>query len=279
MGKKKKEVVKKKKVFFKKGAKKAVSAIKKYQYKVPANSMALATVSYNDIAKPDMFESKNKQGQSLHLLKSHFPQKVIDFINMPTPAKYIFEREGAGGKKFKYIPGWYAKKCANYAFGFNQSFEIKSHTIVGVSALVEGRFLVNDPKTGKEILHKDDIGGHIIRFAKDKARTPENAVDIANDYKSAVTDCMKRCMSQIGFWKDVYGVNEAKDEGVRVKDEAPRETVVAVKNEKVVEQTMEDAILCSRCDGIMTQAESDFSMRLYKKNICRECQAELKGKK
>lgn len=267
MTKKMKKVVKKLNKIAKEGKKKARASKKAIPKNT--NSMALATISYNDIVRPEMFENKNSKGQELHLLKSHFPVKVIDFINMPTPKKYIFEREGTGGKKFLYIPGWYAKKCANFAFGFNHSFEIKNKSIAGVSAVVEGRFIVNDPKTGREILHKDDIGGHIIRFLKDKAKTPENAVDIANDYKSAVTDCMKRCMSQIGFWKDVYGVNEVKDEGFNVKEES-RPVDVKVKD-TVPGPDKEPVILCQDCDGIVGQAGADFSKRIYGKVLCKEC--------
>jgi hypothetical protein len=169
--------------------------------------MALATVSYNDIVQPEMHKGE------LSLLASYFPDRVIKFIVQPTPAKYIQKRPGAGGKQFDYVSGWYAKKCANYAFGFNHSFEIKAKEICGLSAIVEGRFIVNDPKSGREIFHKDDIGGHQIKFLKDKSHTPENAVDIANDYKSAATDALKRCMAQIGFFMDVYGVGEAKEDG------------------------------------------------------------------
>ena len=171
------------------------------------HGMALATVSYNDIITPEMHKGE------LSLLASYFPDRVIKFIVQPTPAKYIQKREGPGKKMFDYVSGWYAKKCANYAFGFNHSFEIKKREICGTSAIVEGRFIVTDPKSGRQIFFKDDIGGHQIRFLKDKSHSPENAVDVANDYKSAATDCLKRCMAQIGFFMDVYGVSEAKDDG------------------------------------------------------------------
>lgn len=257
----------------KKVAKKAVKkSVKKVSKRVAPkqNSMALATISYNDIAKPEMFENKNKQGQALHLMKSSFPGKVIDFINMPTPAKYVLQREGTGGKKFPYIPGWYAKKCANYAFGFNHSFEIKSREIVGLSAIVEGRFIVTDPKTGREILHKDDVGGHKIQFLSGKPHTPEWAVDLANDYKSAATDAMKRCMSQLGFWKDVYGVSEAKSDGVRVKDQP--ETVVVDSKDAVSGPDGEQVFTCRVCDEIVDAKVAGFSKKIYGKVLCREHQ-------
>ena len=246
---------------------------KKKVKKVVKNSMALTTISYNDIVKADMFDNK-KDGRSLHLLKSHFPKTVIDFINMPTPRKYVLRRAGTGGKSFDYIPGWYARKCANYAFGFNHSFEIKSKEIVGLSAIVEGRFIIHDLKTGREVLHKDDIGGHEIRFKKNLAQTPINAVNLANDYKAAATDCMKRCMAQIGFWKDVYGMNEAKDDGVQVQDPTP--TIVVDSKDAVSGPDNEPVFLCTECDAPLTEPAADYSKRIYGKILCKEHQPKKK---
>ena len=239
-------------------------------------SMALAVVSYKDIAGAEMFTSKNEKGRELHLMQSHFPKKVIDFINMPTPRKFILKRPGTGGMKFDYIPGWYAKKCANYVFGFsNYSFEIKKKEIVGLSAIVEGRLSVSDPKTGRELFHKDDIGGHAIRFLKNKAHTPENAVDLANDYKAATTDCMKRCMVQIGFWKDVYGMNEAKDEGTIIREEAS----VISEEDTVPGMDGEPVLICKGCDAIVDEQVANYSKKMFGKILCRECQANAKPKK
>lgn len=282
----KKKVVKKqvaKKAQPKKPVKKAV--VKKpfkASKKKSSQSMALATISYQDIVHSEIFENK-KNGRAMHLIGSHFPQTVLDFINSPTPEKYILKREGPGGKQFDYIPGWYARKCANYAFGFNYSFEIKAKEILGVNAVVEGRMIINDPKTGREIMHKDDIGGHEVRFLSGKAKTAENAVNLANDYKSAVTDCMKRCMAQIGFWKDVYGVNEARDDGNYANgrhDEPepaqPARTQVVEAKAKVVSDKPVIEAECHECANPITKAEAEFSKKMYKKQLCRTCQKARK---
>jgi hypothetical protein len=236
------------------------------------SNMALATVSYADIISPITHDS------SLSLVKSYFPEKVIKFIIQPTPRKFIQQRPGPGGKQFDYVSGWYAKKCANYAFGFNHSFEIKSKEICGTSAIVEGRFIVTDPKTGKEIFHKDDIGGHKIRFIIGKASTAENAVDVANDYKSAATDALKRCMAQIGFFMDVYGVGEAKDDG-NYTNGRPQEDFVEGSNIHVAEikpvsKTNEVTVEyeCESCAEGISQAEAEYSKKIFKRRLCRNCQ-------
>lgn len=241
----------------------------------PKKTAALAIVSYSDIVQPEMHRGK------LSLLASYFPKKTIEFITRPTPKRYILQREGTSNKKFDYIPGWYAKKCANYAFGFNHSFEIKNKSIVGLSAIVEGRLIVNDPKTGKQIFFKDDIGGHQIRFLKDKAKTPENAVDIGNDYKSAATDALKRCMVQIGFFSDVYGVNEARDDGNFANPEPS-----GVPQLPPAPQSPEDVVEChgARKGGCphsaeITRQQADFSKKVYGKPLCPPCQKESKPRK
>jgi hypothetical protein len=62
-----------------------------------------------------------------------------------------------------------------------------------------------------------------------------------------------------------------KEEMTKVGDTTIRETPVAeVKDEKV--------LVCQKCDGIMSKPESDFSKRIYKKQLCRDCQKELKQK-
>ncbi len=40
----------------------------------------------------------------------------------------------------------------------------------------------------------------------------------------------------------------------------------------------EPTLVCSKCDGIMSQPEADFSMKIYKKQLCRSCQKEVKRK-
>lgn len=243
----------------------------------PQSSMALATISYNDIVQPEMHKGE------LSLLASYFPKEVIKFIVQPTPKKYIMKREGPGGKMFDYVSGWYAKKCANYAFGFNHSFEIKHREICGTSAIVEGRFIVTDPKSGRQIFFKDDIGGHQIRFSKGSAHTAENAVDIANDYKSAATDALKRCMAQIGFFMDVYGVGEAKDDGSYAngepqvpKDFKHGDNIHVVEISKKPTQTTTPVPLieqeCESCGNPITTAEADFSKKVHKRKLCRSCQ-------
>lgn len=49
-------------------------------------------------------------------------------------------------------------------------------------------------------------------------------------------------------------------------------------SQEITSEDITKAILCSKCDAVITQQESDFSKRIYKKNLCRDCQKETKRK-
>jgi len=249
----------------KKVTKKVMAKKKAPKRKASKQSSALAVISMSELATPEVHSGKYS------ILKSYFPNRLIKFITEPTPAHLIYQRDGTGGMKFDYVPGWYAKKRLNYALGFNQSFEIKSKEIVGMSAVVEGRLSIKDPKTGKEILYKDDIGGHTIQFLSGKAKTPENAVNIANDYKSAATDALKRCMHQVGFFSDIYGKAESHENNVVVKN-GQKDDMVDV--EVVDDNDPRDSKFeCHDCGNPMSEAEVQYSKKFFKgKQFCRTCQ-------
>lgn len=222
----------------------------------------MAIVPYSEIVKPITHNG------SMSLVATHFGPKVLKFITQPTPKQYVSKREGAGGKIFDYVDGHYAKKCANYAFGFSHSMTILEQKIVGTSVVTLGRLIITDPKTGKEILHKDDNGSHTIRFLKDKTRTPENAVDIGNDYKASVTDCLKRCMVQIGFFSDVYGKAEAVETGIVVQEE--KKDLIEQKTES---GDISVSLECENCGNPITESEAKYSKKMYRNRaFCRQCQ-------
>ena len=97
-------------------------------------------------------------------------------------------------------------------------------------------------------------------------------LDFGNDLKGAATDSMKKCASMLGIASDVYGKAEFKEE--TGNDILPPKPAGAV----VVPVEIKDELLCANCDGIVSQAGADFSKRLYGKQLCRECVAELKPK-
>jgi len=139
--------------------------------------------------------STQTQKQSL---SSIFPEETLNQIYVPTPKAAIKIKD-----KFKYVSGDYIKARLNSIFGNLWSFKVCSTKEIGSELLVFGELTIS-------LLHglavtKSDVGGANIQFYKDKAKVPENAVygAITKAYKSAVTDCIKRCAFQLGIAWDI----------------------------------------------------------------------------
>lgn len=210
-------------------------------------------------------------GKKMALAKTWVSDQQLIKIVQKTPAQHIYSRPGKGGQKFNYVTGNYVVKVLNFVFGWNWDYEVIAHGVQGNQVWVQGKLTVKSPKG--ETISKTQFGRADIKFLKNS----KDMLDFGNDLKGATTDAMKKCASLLGIASDVYGKLEYKQEAnVEVKEAPDFKFSSQIKN---AEEKIEDAILCSKCDSPMSQAESDFSMRIYKKNLCRECQTELKTKK
>ncbi len=217
----------------------------------------------------DLEPIKNKSKYSL--VTTGLENKQILHMLQKTPPVHIQKRAGKGGGTFDYVTGIYMKKVLNYIFGWDWDFEIIEHGTEGKYVWVKGKLTVRIK--GKAIV-KMQFGGADIKYKKGT----QIMLDYGNDLKAAATDALKKCASELGIASDVYGGNEFKDIGTPVEDEV---------TEKVVIQT--EAIEDFTCHGIgkngcsynpdLTKAEHDYSIKLYKKPLCRDCQKEVKSKK
>ena len=136
--------------------------------------------------------------------------KQIQVLLASTPQDAIKERPAKGGGTWKYVSGAYVRKCLNLMFGFDWDFEIIDEKIIHDEAIVKGRLTcrVGDKKIiktqygNKEIVYlnewvKDENG----KSQKVKSDRP---LSIGNDLKSACTDALKKCASELGIAGDVY---------------------------------------------------------------------------
>lgn len=257
--KKNKKVIKKQKKITKKVI---VKSVKKQ--KIVRGAMAI--VPYSEIVKPEMYKGK------FTLAPTPLTENQIKAIIAPTPKHIIKTRPGKGGGSWDYVPGWWFKKKANFVFGFSHDFEVDGERVDGDFITVKGKVTVREPKTGRVIAIKGDFGGAGIKYHKDKPHTPANYLDISNDFKAAATDCFKRCMVQFGFAMDVYGKSESIEAGIVVRnDEAIKtEPIKNVEMEKELEQALE--FECFHCANPLTKAESEFSKKMFGRQLCRDCQ-------
>lgn len=128
-----------------------------------------------------------------------------------TPKKAIKQKMG-----IDYVVDSYMRQVANKEYP-GWSFEIISSEIVGSISIpksmffkVHGRLKWIDngiPRTG------DMIAAHRIQFKKDKDGNPtDEVVDMGNDFKAAVTDCMKKAFNTyMNISDDVYKKQEFEE--------------------------------------------------------------------
>lgn len=123
----------------------------------------------------------------------------IALLALPTPEKYIMQREGRGGLTLDYVETNYVIGRLNVTFIFDWDSEIleqiidKDNNQIAMKVRLTVRFA-----NGKEI-KKDAWGGSAIKFTK-----AGKMMDLANDLKSAESDGIKKAASMLGICWDVY---------------------------------------------------------------------------
>lgn len=146
----------------------------------------LARVSKEDLALVDNNTLQNKQ---------------LSFLLKETPAKYIKERPGKGGGKWKFVSGVYVRKVLNLMFGWDWDFEVLSEQVLHGEVIVKGRLTV---RTNGATVVKSQFGNKEIIFK----RGTETPLSIGNDFKAAATDALKKCSFELGIASDVYAPDE-----------------------------------------------------------------------
>lgn len=175
-----------------------------------------------EIAKP-----KEKK---LSLIESPLTGQQLLTIVQRTPKQHIYTRPAKGGGNWEYVTGVYIQKILNYTFGFLWDFRIIDKGREGDQIWVQGQLTIKD-KEGRAIIIKEQFGRADIKFK----RNTKEALDYGNDLKSASTDALKKCASELGIASDIYGKNEFRDiQNSAVSNSVPVKKA-AVKSNKVDE--------------------------------------------
>lgn len=122
-----------------------------------------------------------------------------------TPKAHVYKRPAKGGGVWEYVTGTYVKKVLNYTFGWNWDFIVKDHGVEGDTIWVLGELTVRTD-SGAEI-KKNQFGRADIKRKKNST----DYLDYGNDLKSATTDALKKCASELGIASDIYGAEEFKE--------------------------------------------------------------------
>lgn len=153
----------------------------------------------------------------LSLIESTFTTNQLQLLHKTTPEKYIRERPAKGGGKWKYISGGYVKKTLNLMFGFNWDFEILEQLILHGECIVKGKLTV---RTNGVTIVKTQFGNKDIVYKKlQEGETERQPLSIGNDLKSAATDALKKCASELGIGSDIYNREEFESYYIISEDE------------------------------------------------------------
>lgn len=162
------------------------------------NSTDLALIDANDLSLVEVNSLNSSQ---------------LAMILKKTPVQYVHKRPAKGGGTWDYVTGGYIKKCLNLMFGWNWDFEILDEKILFGEVVVKGKLtcrsngntIVKMQFGNKDIVYKKQTQEEITNGAE---RMP---LSIGNDLKSASTDCLKKCASEIGISADIYNKEDFKE--------------------------------------------------------------------
>jgi hypothetical protein len=163
----------------------------------------------------------SQQSEKHKLFVQTLTEAQVDFLLQRTPKNEIKERQGRGGLRFSYVEHGYVTERLNMVFGFNWDFEVVDKQMLEDEVIVEAKLTVRTP-AGQTIV-KTQFGGAEIKRHASGARSGR-PLSIADDYKAAASDALKKCASLLGIGLDLYGRDrpEELDEEQQVMQPAAR---------------------------------------------------------
>ena len=185
------------------------------------------------------------------------------YLLQKTNKKYVYKRKGKGNQEFEYVKGTYVKKVLNYTFGWLWDFEVKEHGREENQVWVLGKLTIKDKKGNPRIV-KEQFGRADIKYYKDRSK---GMLDYGNDLKSAATDSLKKCSSELGVASDVYNKEESQQiefEQSNKFNSSPKKNVVTVQS--VIKEIREiDDV--GQLDIIWKQTEANTSFNKTQKDL------------
>ncbi len=190
--------------------------------------------------------------------------KQLALILKKTPERHVQRRKGRGGEEWDFVSGGYMRKVLNLMFGFDWDFEVIEHWILDGEIVVNGKLTCRC--NGRTIV-KMQFGNKEIMYRKQtdedkKAGKPRIPLSIGNDMKSAATDALKKCASQIGIAADIYNKDEFREVQVDT-EEVTLESIKELYEIKKEALSPEDQIRIEQI--IKDPMEAKSYRKIYKK--------------
>lgn len=140
-------------------------------------------------------------------LQRRHEEALTNLITRTTPRSVVFQKPSRGGSvELDYVPGWWFIDQLNALFGYYWSFEVVEQVIdekIG-QVWVRGRLTI--PLGSGQVVKEQYGSSDIKRYSK--GNNAGKVMDIGDDLKSAGTDSLKKCASELGLAPDIYGNRE-----------------------------------------------------------------------
>ncbi|HUP27486.1 MAG TPA: Rad52/Rad22 family DNA repair protein [Chloroflexia bacterium] len=150
----------------------------------------------------------NQRSEKHQLFVQTLSEAQVDFLLQRTPKSEIKMRPGRGGMQFSYVEHGYVTERLNLVFGFNWDFEVVDKQMLEEEVIVEANLTVRTP--GGQTIVKTQFGGAEIKRHASGAKNGK-PLSIADDYKAAASDALKKCASLLGVGLDLYGRDRVDD--------------------------------------------------------------------
>lgn len=198
-------------------------------------------------------------------IKTYDIGKPAEVVAMATVLKdYVVKQKlytPIKGKNYVNVEGW---QFAGFLTGLMPRIESVENLSSGSE--VKWKTTVNIYK-GEQLM---SIG---IALCSSKEATKKSFDEYAILSMSQTRAIGKAYRNLIGWVMKMAGYQSIPSEEMHKVSDTPAEPVIQT------EADFKDAKTCSICDAIITKQEAEYSMKMYKKQACRECQGELKAKK
>ena len=134
-------------------------------------------------------------------------EEQINLLAVPTPASFIKQRQGRGGKTFDYVELNYVIARLNATFRYDWDVDVVEQNIYKEAGQIATKVRLTVRFADGRTVSKTAWGGSDIKVSGDKV------VDIADDLKASESDAIKKASSMLGMFWDVYsGMTNGKKE-------------------------------------------------------------------
>ena len=116
-----------------------------------------------------------------------------ELLEQPFKPEQIKQRAGAFGQTLQYIEGHAVIQRMNEAFDGQWSFRIKSHDMLESEIIVLGELCAGTST-------KTQFGSSTIT----KSKSTGEVLSLADDFKAAATDALKKCATMFGVGLHLY---------------------------------------------------------------------------